>query len=534
MKDDILNNFRNRLDTAIDSVKKARDEDDRRRLMSTIGQDLAGMMAPFLAEIAQSSKLNKESLAELMYQLRGEVADASIKGIDTTPIITAIEQAMGNVNIPQPKVTVKIPPIRMPDIKMPDEMSIKGWAEMMGAMHDTDNPIPVQLRDHKGNPINLFENLTSVMSGGGGKADFFTIKGFSQSAYAELMNSDGRLRVSVETGGSGLTDSELRATAVPVSQLSGANWSVSVIDIFGSVATNLINPDNRLKVELPTGTTGLTDSELRASSVPVAQASGASWSTEASQSGIWNIATVTTVTGVTNSIAASIVDSSGVQYSGSNPVPVSDAGGSITIDGTVSVSGSVSSTGAYLLNGDGTYRDTMPISGSVSVSGSVASTVVTGTTISDAVDDGSAPVKIGGIARTANPTAVAGGDTVSSSYDKLGRQLVRTQARDLTVTAYATLTTGTETTLVSGVAGSYLDLVYIMGANNSDVAVTVNIRPVTAGNIVMTLQVPANGVAGIACPMPLPQGDTGNNWTVDMGDITGTSVYMTALFSKEI
>lgn len=83
-------------------------------------------------------------------------------------------------------------------------------------------------------------------------------------------------------------------------------------------------------------------------------------------------------------------------------------------------------------------------------------------------------------------------------------------------------------------AGSYLDLVYIMGANNSDTAVTVDIRPVTAGNIVMTLQVPANGVAGIACPMPLPQGDPGNNWTADMGDITGASVYLTALFSKEV
>ena len=51
------------------------------------------------------------------------------------------------------------------------------------------------------------------------------LRGFTQSAYSELTNADGRLRVSVETG-SGLTDNELRATAVPVSQVSGANWSV--------------------------------------------------------------------------------------------------------------------------------------------------------------------------------------------------------------------------------------------------------------------------------------------------------------------
>ena len=83
-------------------------------------------------------------------------------------------------------------------------------------------------------------------------------------------------------------------------------------------------------------------------------------------------------------------------------------------------------------------------------------------------------------------------------------------------------------------AGSYLDLIYVMGANNSDAAVTVDIRAVTAGNVMMTLQIPANGTAGIACPVPLPQDETGNNWTADMADITGTSVYLTALFSREI
>ena len=75
-----------------------------------------------------------------------------------------------------------------------------------------------------------------------------------------------------------------------------------------------------------------------------------------------------------------------------------------------------------------------------------------------------------------------------------------------------------------------------MGANNSDVAVTVDLRSVTAGNVVMSLQIPANGTAGVSLAVPFPQSgsDTGNNWTVDMGDITGTTVYLSALFSKEI
>jgi hypothetical protein len=126
---------------------------------------------------------------------------------------------------------------------------------------------------------------------------------------------------------------------------------------------------------------------------------------------------------------------------------------------------------------------------------------------------------------------------VKASFDDLGRQLTRTQVRDLLSTAYVSLTTGTETTLLSATAGFYYDLVYIMGANASDAVATVDIRGVTGGNILMTLVVPPYGTAGVSLPTPLPQtgsDGTGNNWTADMNDITGTTVYVSALFSKEV
>ena len=641
----------------LEQVKKALDEAIAQKkisqeMLKNLGPAIIETLQPVLAEIAENSKISREEILDALSQLKINIPDIDV------PHAT-VEVKIPDIIVPEPKVTVNVPEIKLPEfppfpeikvpkaevkvnvptIKLPpfvwpkEDMPIRGWAELMGLFKDTSNPISVQLRDAEGNPIKLFENLTQIVGGGGGgKSDHFTIKGFGASAYSELTNADGRLRVSVETGGSGLTDNELRASAVPVSQASGAIWSTAVTEIFGSTITSsvlnadnrlrvsletggsgltdaelrassvpveqvsgsiwstyvtgaaastyaeLLNPDGRVKVELPTGSSGLTDNELRASSVPVSQVSGSiwstyvtgalnsllvgyesgdsrikvelptgssgltdtelrasavpvsqvsgvSWSTEATQAGTWNIGTVTTVTGVTNSISASIVDSSGVQYSGSNPVPIT---------GSVSVTGSVSSTGAYLLNGDGTYRDTMPISGSVSVSGSITSTVVTGTVVSDAVDDGSAPVKTGGIARTDNPTAVAGGDTVSASYDDLGRQLMRTQARDLISTAYVSVTNGTETTLKAGVAGSYLDLIYMMGTNNSDAAITVDIRAVTAGNVQTSIRIPANGTAGVALPTAIPQDETGNNWTIDLPDVTGTTVTVSALFSKEI
>jgi hypothetical protein len=204
------------------------------------------------------------------------------------------------------------------------------------------------------------------------------------------------------------------------------------------------------------------------------------------------------VTGVSASVNTALVDSTGIAYQGSNPVPV--------------------------------YN--------VNITGSGNSTIAVGSVAADAVDDGSAPVQSGGVARTANPTAVAGGDVVKATHDDLGRQVMRVnQVRDLLSTAYVSLTTGTETTLLAASAGFYFDLVYIMGANNSDAVAVVDIRPVTGGNIVMSLVVPPYGTSGVSLPVPLPQtgsDGTGNNWTADMNDITGTTVYVSALFSKEV
>lgn len=191
--------------------------------------------------------------------------------------------------------------------------------------------------------------------------------------------------------------------------------------------------------------------------------------------------------------AANISDSSGVGYSGSNPFPV-------TI-----------------------------------VTDQAASTIAVGDLASDVVDTGSAPVKIGGIARTANPTPVAAGDRVSATFDKIGRQVVNiTQVRELLATAYVSLSNGTEATFLAGATGVFNDLIYIMGANTSDAAVQIDFRGVTAGNVMFTLQIPAQATAGVAPPVAIPQDATGNNWTADMPDITGTTVYLSGLFSKEV
>lgn len=299
-----------------------------------------------------------------------------------------------------------------------------------------------------------------------------------------------------------------------VDQVSGATWSVSVNDSFRTtVATDLINADNRLRVSLETGGSGLTDSELRASPVPTQQVSGYADSVNVIQIGgnavvvgsgyqdnalrvvnATDAITSVNVTGSTGSVAATIVDSGGVGYSGSNPVP-------ITI-----------------------------------ISGALTSSIAVGATLHDAADDGDAPIKAGGIAMTANPTAVAGGDRVAFRGDDIGRQLTRPiQVRDLIQTARASSTNVTETTLLAGSASTFHDLIYVLASNNSTGATAIDIRSGTANGILMTIDLPANGVAGVAPPVPIPQDVAANAWTfTQQGDVSTTTVVVTALFSKEV
>lgn len=430
----------------VNSQRAISNTEDRKMMIAMLGQDIVEAIKPAIKALQVTKEDLKQALSNVKITAPIEQPEVVV---NVPPIeIPDIRVDVPEVRVPAPIVNVAPTPVRLPDINFPDEMNVRGWIGVMGYDRGLlSNPLPVQLRDATGKPINLGEGLNPVLNitggggnGGGGLAHTVKIGGIPESSWGSVINADGRLKVETNDGSS----------ASLVSQVSGAIWSV-----------NIAQADV---------------------SVPVFQVSG-------------NIDSVK-VTSFDTSVGAALVDSSGVQYSGSNPVPVT---------------------------------------GTVTVTGSLTSVVATGPTAVDANDDGTAPIQTGGIARTANPTAVANGDVVKSTHDDLGRILNRpVQVRDLIVTAYASVTNGTEATLLAASAGSYHDLVYIMAANNSDAAATIDVRPVTSGNVVMTIQVPANGTAGVACPVPIPQSDTGNNWTIDMGDITGTTVYVTALFSREV
>lgn len=505
---------------------KTEASEDQKALMSALGEDIVDVLYPLISEIAENSKMNKKDFKDIMDEFKLGTLKVQAPEIKIpAPDVKIPHIKLPVINVPAPKVNVTVPEVRVPTINVPTPNV--NLPERMSVVLDEINrkdPLPVLMVDDDGKPMS-FSSIIGGGTSGGGKSDFFTIKDIRGSSASIIDQIDGAMKVTGSLSASLSADTgsgEIGADTLRIVQATDAVSSVQVKEIFGSTVTqNVINADNRIRCSIETGGTGLTDAELRASSVPVAQVSGAIFSTEV-KSGV-----ITSVTDITNSVATALTDSTGEQYSGSNPVPVG---------GTVAVSGITGSVGSYLLDADGDYRDELPVNVENTVTVDLgANNDIQGDVAHDSADSGN-PVKIGGKARTTNPTAVANGDRVDASFDDIGRQMVRpVQARDLLQTAYVTASSEGPKTLLAGAGGVYHDLVYLMGANESDASVNIDIMQSTGGTVQQTLVIPANSTAGLSLSVPIPQDHSDATWQVDnnSADDSNTTYSITALFSKE-
>lgn len=133
-----------------------------------------------------------------------------------------------------------------------------------------------------------------------------------------------------------------------------------------------------------------------------------------------------------------------------------------------------------------------------------------------------APVTTGGLAKTANPTAVSDGDVVNDLHDKLGKRVGVGSLRELRVRQRTVITSSTsETTiLTAGAAGVVHDVYRLIIANRSATATDVDIRDATAGSVIGTYSVPAGATAGFSVPSGdgEPQTTAANNWTAQCAD----------------
>jgi hypothetical protein len=498
MANDDLNIANNAINNARGKMINNEFKRDRSNIVSSVAAEVARMFKPFLKEIRETAQVDKQDLLNALSQITVEGTPSNV----TVPEIKVPE-----INVPEPRVHVTVPPVRVPDVIMPDEMNIRGFVGLMGV--DLQNPLPVQLRDENGGIVNLLENITAI-SGGGGGGSRGTVKIINDSGSPVPITGTLSATLSADTG-----SGEIGSETLRIVQATNAISSVNVVDAFGSTAvSDVINADNRIRVSVETGGSGLTDAELRASHLDINQVSGTELST------VVNSGTIDTLTTITNDVS------------------IDDGGNTITVDGTVTATPSGTQDVDVTANSIGLATSAKQLADdhNVTVSSVTASTTaIIGDKRADEADGDSNPVKVGGVARTANPTAVANGDRVSATYDDVGRQVMRpVQVRDLLQTAFAAVTNGTETTLLAGTAGVFHDLVYMMGANHSDAAVQVDIRQTTGGTIQSSLEIPANSTAGLALGgATLPQDHADSTWTVDLGDDT-QDCDITALFSKEV
>jgi hypothetical protein len=137
----------------------------------------------------------------------------------------------------------------------------------------------------------------------------------------------------------------------------------------------------------------------------------------------------------------------------------------------------------------------------------------------------------GGIAETSLPTAASVGNLTGLMTDKFGRLVVLPNAqRDLVLPiTQLTLTSITETTLITAVASTFLDLISLVVINTSATPTQVDFRDSTGGTVRLSLYVPAGDTRGLALPTPMPQNTVNNNWTAKLGTAV-TSVIITGSY----
>lgn len=143
------------------------------------------------------------------------------------------------------------------------------------------------------------------------------------------------------------------------------------------------------------------------------------------------------------------------------------------------------------------------------------------------------PVTTGGLAKTANPTAVADGDVVNELHDKLGKVIAVSAIRELKGVQKTTIANTTETTIITAAASTFHDLYGLIIANTSATATSVAIKDATAGTTRMNIAIPAGQTAGfmLDAGSAVTQAVVNNNWTATAA-ASVTSLEITALYVK--
>lgn len=139
------------------------------------------------------------------------------------------------------------------------------------------------------------------------------------------------------------------------------------------------------------------------------------------------------------------------------------------------------------------------------------------------------------LAQTANPSAASAGNLVGALSDKVGKQVVVGSIRDLKINQITTITSSaSETTVLTQVASTFLDVYGCIVTNTSATAVTVAFKDSTSGTTQFNIAVPAGDTRGFMLgeSAAIKQTTINNNWTATTQSVS--SVIITMLAVKNI
>lgn len=204
-------------------------------LLNNLGPAVIETLRPILGEISQNSKLSKEELLKAISQIKIDVPKADIPQAQVEVKIPEIkvpepkvtvnipeikvpqipEIKIPIIKVPKPEVTVNVPPVKIPEIKMPKEMDIKGDVGLKGI--NLDNPLPVQLRDAKGKPLEF--NFGGTGGGGGGSNNRGILEKIVNNTSVSLLSPEN-------------------STTTPL--LAGATFTGTAVDLKDYVTVNIV------------------------------------------------------------------------------------------------------------------------------------------------------------------------------------------------------------------------------------------------------------------------------------------------------
>ncbi len=147
--------------------------------------------------------------------------------------------------------------------------------------------------------------------------------------------------------------------------------------------------------------------------------------------------------------------------------------------------------------------------------------------------DANFPIKIGGRAQSTLPALVADNDRVDTLHDLSGRIVTAPgTVPEMQGRLRTTLTTTTETTIAALTASEFHDLTTLTLTNESATEVRVDIRDDTAGTVLMSIDLAADGGGAISnFHTPFYQALAGDNWTAQLSAAV-SSVYITAIWNR--